>query len=58
MGRVVGNGLQAQKNNPEIKVRSIDPILVAARDKLEQFNQVRLIATVPSSLKSDCKYDH
>ncbi|XP_055717267.1 glypican-5-like [Salvelinus fontinalis] len=39
VGRVVGNGLQAQKNNPEIKVRSIDPILVAARDKLEQFKQ-------------------
>ncbi|XP_071201484.1 glypican-5b isoform X3 [Salvelinus alpinus] len=40
VGRVVGNGLHAQKNNPEIKVRSIDPILVAARDKLEQFKQV------------------
>ncbi|XP_036834051.1 glypican-5 [Oncorhynchus mykiss] len=39
VGRVVGNGLQAQKNNQEIKVRSIDPILVAARDKLEQFKQ-------------------
>ncbi|KAM9480339.1 glypican-5b isoform 2-T2 [Salvelinus alpinus] len=39
VGRVVGNGLHAQKNNPEIKVRSIDPILVAARDKLEQFKQ-------------------
>ncbi|XP_024269312.1 glypican-5-like [Oncorhynchus tshawytscha] len=37
VGRVVGNGLQAQKNNPEIKVRSIDPILVGARDRLEHF---------------------
>ncbi|XP_029606996.1 glypican-5 isoform X1 [Salmo trutta] len=37
VGRVVGNSLQAQKNNPEIKVRSIDPILVGARDRLEHF---------------------
>uniref|UniRef100_A0A4W5MB80 Glypican 5b n=1 Tax=Hucho hucho TaxID=62062 RepID=A0A4W5MB80_9TELE len=39
VGRVVGNGLQAQKNNPEIKVRSIDPILVGARDRLEHFKR-------------------
>ncbi|TRZ01198.1 hypothetical protein DNTS_035513 [Danionella cerebrum] len=36
-GRVVGNGLQAQKHNPEIKVRSVDPILVTAKEKLESF---------------------
>ncbi|KAL4631050.1 glypican-5-like [Arapaima gigas] len=38
-GRVVGNGLQAQKQNPEIKVRSTDPILVEVKEKLEHFNQ-------------------
>lgn len=39
-GHVVGNGLQAQRHNPEIKVRSADPILVNIKEKLERFNQV------------------
>ncbi|XP_072516650.1 glypican-5b [Salminus brasiliensis] len=38
-GRVVGNGLQAQRHNPEIKVRGVDPILVEAKERLERFNQ-------------------
>jgi len=39
-GHVVGNGLQAQKQNPEIKVRSVDPNLVNVKEKLEHFNKV------------------
>ncbi|XP_048866981.1 glypican-5b isoform X2 [Brienomyrus brachyistius] len=38
-GRVVGSGLQAQKLNPEIKVRSADPVLLELKEKLELFNQ-------------------
>ncbi|KAK7126719.1 hypothetical protein R3I94_018037 [Phoxinus phoxinus] len=38
-GHVVGNGLQAQRQNPEIKVRSVDPNLVNVKEKLEHFNQ-------------------
>lgn len=39
-GRVVGNGLQAQRQNPEMKVRSPDSILVEVKEKLVRFNQV------------------
>ncbi|XP_053368571.1 glypican-5b isoform X1 [Clarias gariepinus] len=39
MGSVVGNGLQAQRQNPEIKVRGLDPVLVEAKETLERFNQ-------------------
>lgn len=38
-GRVVGNGLQAQKQNPEVKVRSPNPELAVVKEKLERFNQ-------------------
>ncbi|KAG7327482.1 hypothetical protein KOW79_009088 [Hemibagrus wyckioides] len=38
-GSVVGNGLQAQRQNPEIKVRGVDPVLVEAKERLERFNQ-------------------
>ncbi|KAK2869261.1 hypothetical protein Q7C36_001132 [Tachysurus vachellii] len=38
-GFVVGNGLQAQRQNPEIKVRGVDPVLVEAKETLERFNQ-------------------
>ncbi|KAJ8419101.1 hypothetical protein AAFF_G00006000 [Aldrovandia affinis] len=38
-GRVVGNGLQAQRQNPEMKVRSPDPILVEVKERLVLFNQ-------------------
>ncbi|XP_028824979.1 glypican-5b isoform X2 [Denticeps clupeoides] len=36
---VVGNGLQAQEHNPEVKVRRRDPVLEEARIRLEHFNQ-------------------
>ncbi|KAG7488353.1 hypothetical protein MATL_G00034470 [Megalops atlanticus] len=38
-GRVVGNGLQAQKQNPEMKVRSPDPILAEVKERLVRFNE-------------------
>ncbi|XP_026861351.2 glypican-5b isoform X2 [Electrophorus electricus] len=37
--RVVGSGLLAQRHNPEMKVRGVDPVLVEAKERLEQFNQ-------------------
>ncbi|CAL8323653.1 unnamed protein product [Arctogadus glacialis] len=37
--KVVGNGLQAQRQNPEVKVRSPDPYLEEVKKRLEQFNQ-------------------
>ncbi|XP_017287988.1 glypican-5 isoform X2 [Kryptolebias marmoratus] len=38
-GRVVGNGLSAQKQNPEVKVRSMDPLMAEVKESLEYFNQ-------------------
>ncbi|KAM4604876.1 glypican-5 [Polymixia lowei] len=38
-GRVVGNGLQAQRQNPEVKVRSPNPTLAQVKERLERFNQ-------------------
>ncbi|MBN3273565.1 GPC5 protein, partial [Polyodon spathula] len=38
--RVVGNGLQAQKLNPEVKVRDLDPVLTQVKERLQRFNQV------------------
>ncbi|XP_041697852.2 glypican-5 isoform X2 [Coregonus clupeaformis] len=38
-GRVVGNGLQAQKQNPEVKVRSPNPELAEVKERLERLNQ-------------------
>ncbi|XP_028284142.1 glypican-5 isoform X2 [Parambassis ranga] len=38
-GRVVGNGLHAQRQNPEVKVRSLDPSLAEVKERLEHFNQ-------------------
>lgn len=38
-GHVVGNGLQAQKHNPEIKVKTANPVLVSVKEMLEHFNQ-------------------
>lgn len=38
-GRVVGNGLQAQRHNPEIKVKIAHPLLVNIKERLERFNQ-------------------
>ncbi|XP_076847758.1 glypican-5b [Brachyhypopomus gauderio] len=39
MGHVVGSGLKAQRTNPEMKVRGVDPVLLEAKERLEQFNQ-------------------
>lgn len=39
-GRVVGNGLHAQRRNPEVKVRSPNPTLAEVKERLERFNQV------------------
>ncbi|XP_077581107.1 glypican-5-like isoform X2 [Stigmatopora nigra] len=38
-GRVVGNGLHAQRQNPEVKVRTPNPSLAEVKERLENFNQ-------------------
>ncbi|XP_068057444.1 glypican-5-like isoform X2 [Anomalospiza imberbis] len=38
--RVVANGLKAQINNPELKVRGLDPLINNLIDKLQHFNQL------------------
>ncbi|XP_041343028.1 glypican-5-like isoform X1 [Pyrgilauda ruficollis] len=38
--RVVSNGLKAQINNPELKVRGFDPLIKNLIDKLQHFNQL------------------
>uniref|UniRef100_A0A8C3TUV8 Glypican-5 n=1 Tax=Catharus ustulatus TaxID=91951 RepID=A0A8C3TUV8_CATUS len=38
--RVVSNGLKAQVNNPELKVRGLDPLINNLIDKLQHFNQL------------------
>ncbi|CAJ1072164.1 LOW QUALITY PROTEIN: glypican-5-like [Xyrichtys novacula] len=38
-GRVVGNGLHAQRQNPEVKVRTPNPTLAEVKERLEHFNQ-------------------
>uniref|UniRef100_A0A8C6PCT4 Glypican 5c n=1 Tax=Nothobranchius furzeri TaxID=105023 RepID=A0A8C6PCT4_NOTFU len=42
-GKVVGNGLFAQRQNPEVKVRSMDPVVNETKESLEHFNQVGLV---------------
>lgn len=37
--KVVGNGLHAQRQNPEVKVRTPDPGLAEVKEKLENFSQ-------------------
>lgn len=39
-GRVVGNTLKAQRENPELTVRNTDPVLKGAKQRLEQLTQV------------------
>lgn len=36
--RIVGNGVRAQRQNPEVRVRSVDPVLMDVKTKLELFN--------------------
>ncbi|XP_061588208.1 glypican-5-like isoform X2 [Cololabis saira] len=38
-GRVVGNGLHAQRQNPEVKVRGVDPTMAEVKGRLERFIQ-------------------
>ncbi|XP_039343839.1 glypican-5-like isoform X3 [Mauremys reevesii] len=38
--RVVSNGLKAQINNPELKVKGLDPLISHLIDKLHHFNQL------------------
>ncbi|XP_027581066.1 glypican-5-like isoform X2 [Pipra filicauda] len=38
--RVVSNGLKAQINNPELKVRGLDPLISNLIDKLQHFNHL------------------
>ncbi|XP_036411858.1 glypican-5 isoform X2 [Colossoma macropomum] len=38
-GRVVGNGVHAQRQNPEVRVRGPDHMLTQVKDRLEHFNQ-------------------
>ncbi|XP_051985222.1 glypican-5-like [Xyrauchen texanus] len=37
--RVVGNGVHAQRQNPEVRVRGAEPVFMEIKDRLEQFNQ-------------------
>ncbi len=39
--RVVGNGVRAQRQNPEVRVRGADAVLMDVKNKLELFNKVR-----------------
>ncbi|XP_019715165.1 glypican-5-like [Hippocampus comes] len=41
--RVVGSALKAQRDNPEITVRNTDPVLRAAKQRLEQLTQELLV---------------
>ncbi|XP_041849679.1 glypican-5 isoform X1 [Melanotaenia boesemani] len=38
-GRVVGNGLHAQRQNPEVKFRKMDSTMVEVKERLENFIQ-------------------
>ncbi|KAL7842110.1 hypothetical protein SRHO_G00237990 [Serrasalmus rhombeus] len=38
-GRVVGNGVHAQRQNPEVRVKGPDHMLTQVKDRLEHFNQ-------------------
>lgn len=40
--RVVGNGIKAQAENPEVKVKEADPVINQVIDKLKHINQVSL----------------
>ncbi|KAF7656556.1 hypothetical protein LDENG_00039520, partial [Lucifuga dentata] len=42
-GRVVGSSLMAQKENPEMTIRNIDPVLKEAKQRMEQLIQGLLV---------------
>ncbi|XP_054888828.1 glypican-5-like isoform X2 [Poeciliopsis prolifica] len=39
LDRIVKNGLHAQRQNPEVKVRTMDPTIAEFKKRLEHFNQ-------------------
>lgn len=38
--RIVGGGVRAQRQNPELRVRGVDPLILEVKARLELFNQV------------------
>ncbi|XP_036397169.1 glypican-5a isoform X2 [Megalops cyprinoides] len=50
--RVVGNGIKAQADNPEVKVKEADPVINQIIDKLKHINQERR-GTDPHLIKSN-----
>ncbi|XP_051558145.1 glypican-5a isoform X1 [Myxocyprinus asiaticus] len=45
--RVVGNGIKAQAENPEVKVKEADPVINQVIDKLKHINQLLQGKTIP-----------
>lgn len=37
--RIVGGGVRAQRQNPEVRVRGVDPVILDVKARLELFNQ-------------------
>lgn len=56
-GRVVGNGLRAQRQNQEVKVRIPNPTLAEVKEALERFNQVRFTVARPVDPPRQCEED-
>lgn len=47
-GRVVGSTFEAKRQNPEVSVRNIDPVLKGVKLRLEQLTQVHESPKLPS----------
>ncbi|XP_020491577.1 glypican-5a [Labrus bergylta] len=45
--RVVGNGIKAQSDNPEVKVKGADPVINQIIDKLKHINQLLQGKSIP-----------
>uniref|UniRef100_A0A8C1JT96 Glypican 5a n=1 Tax=Cyprinus carpio TaxID=7962 RepID=A0A8C1JT96_CYPCA len=45
--RVVGNGIKAQAENPEVKVKEADPVISQVIDKLKHINQLLQGKSIP-----------
>lgn len=45
--RVVGNGIKAQAENPEVKVKEVDPVINQVIDKLKHINQLLQGRSIP-----------
>uniref|UniRef100_A0A3Q2ZKG5 Glypican 5b n=1 Tax=Hippocampus comes TaxID=109280 RepID=A0A3Q2ZKG5_HIPCM len=56
--RVVGSALKAQRDNPEITVRNTDPVLRAAKQRLEQLTQVTQNLCCTTQLNSTGEEDY